>query len=346
VDTVSARNFAGDNECHGWIGLRFQTEPLGPPSDVILHVNLRDNSNLAQQAAVGILGVNLIYSSVHYLSDPAEFLKQIFADLSLKRMEIDCVELNGPAFEKWNPRAIHVSLVANNFAEAVIFSEDGQLAPASEVLYKKAVVLEPKRFNLSEPAQQQMIAATLASLPKEELAQSKGSIGFYSLSCAPDVPDQGTLSEAQMLEHIDALQKLGSGVFLFRERELYKMAVFVNRFTKAQIHFAARLTDMIRALRENYKDLEGALLEGLARLFRENVRLCVFPITVAAMKELEASTPGSGWKWKEVNGVIGANDVEPPEPLNHLFRYLIGSGFILPKGNVVAGGAAGGGGRD
>src|SRR5580692_866960 len=97
VNTVSARNFAGDNECHGWIGLRFQTQPQGPPNDIILHVNLRDRSNLAQQAAVGILGVNLIYAVRHHLSNVEEFLAGVAANLPLQRMEFDRVELKGPA---------------------------------------------------------------------------------------------------------------------------------------------------------------------------------------------------------------------------------------------------------
>src|ERR1700756_272119 len=29
VDTVSARNYAGENDCHGWVGLRFLREPRG-----------------------------------------------------------------------------------------------------------------------------------------------------------------------------------------------------------------------------------------------------------------------------------------------------------------------------
>jgi hypothetical protein len=62
VDTVSARNFAGTNNSHGWIGLRFQLQPGGPPNDVLLHVNMRDPSNALQQQAIGILGVNLIYA--------------------------------------------------------------------------------------------------------------------------------------------------------------------------------------------------------------------------------------------------------------------------------------------
>ena len=67
VDTVSARNFAGTNEPHGWMGLRFQLQPGGPPNDVLLHINLLDPSNLLQQEAIGILGVNLIYAAFHEL---------------------------------------------------------------------------------------------------------------------------------------------------------------------------------------------------------------------------------------------------------------------------------------
>ena len=63
VDTVSARNFGGTNECHGWAGLRFQQTPGAPASDVVLHINLQDPTNLQQQETVGILGVNLIYAA-------------------------------------------------------------------------------------------------------------------------------------------------------------------------------------------------------------------------------------------------------------------------------------------
>ena len=36
VDTVSARNFAGTNDAHGWVALRFQMQPGGPANDVLL----------------------------------------------------------------------------------------------------------------------------------------------------------------------------------------------------------------------------------------------------------------------------------------------------------------------
>src|SRR5215475_7481325 len=35
VDTISARNYAGTNDCHGWLGLRFLRTPGETPNDVI-----------------------------------------------------------------------------------------------------------------------------------------------------------------------------------------------------------------------------------------------------------------------------------------------------------------------
>jgi len=77
VDTVSARNFAGTNDAHGWIGLRFQLQPGGPPSDVLLHVNMRDPSNVLQQQAIGILGVNLIYAAFYEVQTQESFLEGV-----------------------------------------------------------------------------------------------------------------------------------------------------------------------------------------------------------------------------------------------------------------------------
>src|SRR5271166_3668604 len=74
VDTVSARNFAGTNEPHGWVGLRFQLQPGGPPNDILLHINMLDPTNALEQEAIGILGVNLIYSAFYELQTRESFL--------------------------------------------------------------------------------------------------------------------------------------------------------------------------------------------------------------------------------------------------------------------------------
>ena len=54
ADTVSARNFKGTNECHGWMGVRFQAHPRDQDSQIIIHVRMLDPENQLQQEALGI----------------------------------------------------------------------------------------------------------------------------------------------------------------------------------------------------------------------------------------------------------------------------------------------------
>ena len=330
VDTVSARNFSGTNECHGWIGLRFQQVPGWPVNDVFLHVNLRDDSNLLQQAAVGVLGVNLIYAACHNLSSVEDFQQSLVEDLPLSRIEIDCMELSGPAFANWDAQFVHTSLVTGGLAQAVVFLADGSLAPPTEILYKKAVVIAPGTFDITEKYHEQMIEDTIAQLPKEELEQSKGAIGLFSLTCAAPAKDRQGLSTREIVEHMEALRELGSGVLVFRDLELYKMSTFVSRFTKSRIHIAGGISLMVRAMHFTYRDLPGSLLEGVARLFRLNVRLSVFPMSASDLKEWLQSVSYSGWEWQETNGMVHAGKLHPAKPLDYLYQYLIASEFIIP----------------
>src|SRR5579859_1951062 len=81
VDTISARNYAGTNEPHGWVGLRFQLQPGAQPNDILLHINLRDHSNPLEQEAIGILGVNLIHAVFYQLERKESFFEIIAQDI-------------------------------------------------------------------------------------------------------------------------------------------------------------------------------------------------------------------------------------------------------------------------
>ena len=331
VDTISARNFSGTNDCHGWIGLRFQQQPGGTPSDVILHLNLRDSTNLRQQEAVGILGVNLLYAAQHALSSPNEFLASAFEELGLHRVEIDCVELSGPAFEGWDRSEIHVFLVTGAFAEAVSFPADDRFAPANEVLYKRALVLAPGSFNTFTHLRSELIQGTLSELPPEELRESKGGLGLFCL--APEIGGDAvkTSSVAEIAKLIQSLRKLGYGVLVFRAPELYEISAFVNRYTKSRIHFAVGLSVLVRVMENRYRNLEGSLLEGIARLFTQNVRLVVYPMPEEQLEKWVKEAGLTGWTWEAADGMVSAQNLHPPKPLDHLYKYLLSEYWILPS---------------
>jgi hypothetical protein len=329
VDTISARNFAGTNDCHGWVGLRFLRQPGDAPNDIILHINLMDPSNLQQQEAVGILGVNLIYAAFHALGSTGEVLASVFEKLGSHRVEVDCLEWSGPAFAQWKRDEAHALLVAGGYAEAVVFPADNQVVPPNELLYKRALVLAPGRFDNVTSLHADLVRKTLAQLPESELKESKGGLGLFCLSVADSSAPEGKLLAQEILQRVEMLQQLGYGVMLFRAQELYKMSAFANRYSKSQIHFAIGLSVLLRILQDSYKELAGELLEGIARLFRQNVRLIVYPMTVEELRGRLAADQFTGWRWEETDGMVGADSVHPAGPVDSLYRYLLESEYIL-----------------
>jgi hypothetical protein len=334
VDTVSARNFAGTNDAHGWIGLRFQLQPGGPPNDVLLHVNLRDPSNVLQQQAIGILGVNLIYAAFYELQPKESFLQGLAQDVVAERIEIDYVDLRGPAFESWDRRALLVHLVRAGLAEAVFFPSKGSTVPPTEVLYKKAVLLAPGYFGHTDAVHSQVHLRLLASATQqlqEELGQAESApAGFFCLTVAPFTPDEAAPEIPDLLRRIDALLAAGGDVLLFRQRELYHMTALINRHTKAPVRFVAGLSLVIRAFEDVYGSLEGRRLEALARLFAQNVRIYVYPMTARDLREWLNSASTTGWEWSETNGWVSASQLRCAPPLGHLYAYLLASNFLVP----------------
>jgi len=67
----------------------------------------------------------------------------------------------------------------------------------------------------------------------------------------------------------------------------------------------------------------------VARLFSQNVRLGVYPMTEAALEARLRELSATQWKYQVTNGLVYAENLEPPDPVHHMFRYLLGCGFIV-----------------
>jgi hypothetical protein len=340
VDTISARNYAGTNEPHGWVGLRFQLQPGGQPNEILLHINLRDRSNALEQEAIGILGVNLIYAVFYELEKKESFFETIVQDVET-RIEIDYVEVRGPAFEGWDQRAILVHLVCAGLAEAVCFPCSGPPVPPMEVLHKKATVLAPGTFEHVDSdhaaIHNQLLTSGVQQLRGELAEKDPAPVGFFCFSAMPLREEDPPPEVSDLLERIDALHKHCGDVLLFRERELYGMTTLVNRYTKEPIRFVVGLSLLIRIWEYRYNKLPGSFLEALSRLLPQNVRLYAYPMTSKDLQQAVQSISATGWQWNDAKGGwVSARQLHPPLPLGHLYDYLLASGFLVPLENPGA----------
>ena len=331
ADTVSARNYAGTNECHGWLGIRFQERPEGESSDVLLHVNLLDPAALLQQESVGILGVNLVHGVFHTRATRHSFLSALAADLSTGRVEIDLVVLRGSAFRDSDREGLLLELVREGLAQAVIFPSGGELLPPTEILYKRPVVLVPGTFADVEPVHGKILSAALAELEAEAGEASRPPVALYSITLAPLLEGEAPADPAEILRRVEALLAYGRGVLVSRDRELYRTTDFVNRFTSAPLRFAVGPPLLVRVFEQmHYSGLEGRLLEGIARLFADNVRVYAYPTPTSILEDRLPAVAANGWTIRDVDGWVTADRFRPAPPLGHLYDYLLATGFIVP----------------
>jgi hypothetical protein len=216
-------------------------------------------------------------------------------------------------------------------AEAVVFPRDGRALPPTEVLHKKPVVLAPGTFETVEPIHGRILAATLEELRAEASAVSEAPIGLFALTA--DAPSEGEKPPdvPYLLRHVDALRPLGEAVLLSRRQELYQLSAFVNRFTTAAVRFAVGLPTLIRVFQDaHYHPLQGRILEGISRLFAQNVRVYAYPATISALEERLRALSANGWELPDTGGWVTADRLRPAPPLSHLYAYLIATGFIVP----------------
>ncbi len=145
ADTVAARSFKERNESHGWLGVRFQSQPRGQPSQIIIHVRLLDEANVEQQEALGVIGVNFLHGAF-YDRQPEKLISSLQENLPPGRIEVDMIKFSGPLFQNVDNRLMSLQLVSQGLTNAVMFKADGETVQPAEVFYKKAILVERGSF--------------------------------------------------------------------------------------------------------------------------------------------------------------------------------------------------------
>src|SRR6202011_1948610 len=141
ADTVAARSFKQHNESHGWLGVRFQPAPRSEASQIIIHVRMLDESNVDQQEALGVVGVNLLYGAFYH-SEPERLISSLQENLAPEKIQVDLIKFSGPAFANIDNRLMSLQLVSQGLTDAVMFTADGEMVQPSEILHKKAILIE------------------------------------------------------------------------------------------------------------------------------------------------------------------------------------------------------------
>jgi hypothetical protein len=338
ADTIAARNYQGDNEQHGWVGMRFQIEPGASPSQILLHINLCDSAAHLQQQAVGILGVNLIYAASYQRADVETFLVGLYDDLSIDRIEIDVIEFNGPAFMNQDGRAWCLALLGRHMSHAIVFDSSGLVVEPSSLLRKRPLLVMRGTFDKAELLDPALLQSGSRMLvvedgPFEREPVSLTELSIHHVARVEEVSVE-EVSLDQMLKCILQLTPRGP-VVASDYPETYLLARYLRRHTVEPVRFILSVAAAAKILQEAfYQNLPGTLLEGLGRLLATNVKVYVAPMSRQVFASALQDTSESVAVRELDDGPVCLDDLIPPEPACHLLKYLRASSRIVPLEQV------------
>ncbi|MFK8020272.1 MAG: hypothetical protein AB8B86_10915 [Pseudomonadales bacterium] len=285
ADTVSARNFRGTNDCHAWMGIRFQAKPGDQHSQIVVHIRMLDKSNALQADAIGMVGVNLVYGSAFLSDKPNELLNSLMEGLDPGRVEIDMVEFSGAAFKAVDNRVMTLQLVQQGFTGAAMFAADGTVLQAGEYLRKKAVVVHRGRFrplthvniDVLHCAESQFIADNpgLKPVPLMEMT-------MHQLSADGDVCLEDFISR------VDVLSATQHAVLISDFLNFDSLAGYLRDSGVAKTALAIGM-DSAQQLFDQYPAEDpGSLFESMGRLIGKDLTMYVYPVLNAITQEIRS----------------------------------------------------------
>jgi hypothetical protein len=278
ANTVETLNFKKSNKGHGWLGFRFQLNPDTPYNECVIHVLLRDNDNVAQQQAVGIVGVNIIYGCLYLHDNPEALLNSLIDNLIPGRIEIDMFRLTGPDFRHVDNRLMSLKLVKNGLAQATMFNPEGKVLQAFDALYKKDVLVLRGRFRPVTKVNMDMLNTGLRQFQQEPDVDPNNTMLFCELTLS-DLTAAGTLNDKDFLDRVDILCSLGQYVMISNFPEFYRLVGYLSQFTrKNKIGIVVGIMTLEKIFEnQHYGNLKGGILEAFGTLFGNNVTLFVYP---------------------------------------------------------------------
>ena len=310
ADTVSARNFHGTNECHGWMGVKYQAHPRDEDSQITIHVRMLDHENSLQQEALGIVGVNLLFAAFFYHHKPELMLESLLDNLTTERIEIDMIEFSGIEFRHVDNRVMSLKLVQLGLTGAAMFGPSGEVLQPSEVLRKRPILVARGSFRPVTKVNIDMIDGARASFAAEPEVDGGQIVELMEITMR-NLLVTGKIDLGDFLARADVLAAAGKTVLISDYFEYYRLAAYLNRYTSEPIAVTMGVMSLVDLFKEEYyTGLEGGILEAFGKLFTKDLRIYVYPL-------------------RDKAGVIRtAHNLEVQDEMGNLYRHLVERGRI------------------
>jgi hypothetical protein len=312
ADTVVAKGYKTERLCHGWMGIKYQTNPEKPAGYIVLHVRMHDRSNIEQQQALGILGVNLIYAAFYYFNEPEKLIESLIDNLTNERIEIDMIKFDGEVFSAIDNRLMALHLVRSGLTHSVFFTKNGDPVQAYDLLYKKNVLLLRGSFRPYTNTH-----LDIHKCAKEEYLKLNsclaGNFVFLAELSMSHLMTFGDLDKTDFLGRVNTLCAMGYHVQISDFNFFHRLKAYIKQFNLNHLAFVLGIKNISELFdSKTYGSNRENILYALAEIFSDNTQVFVYP------------------KLLKNNVVRVVNEMDFKSDVKHLFKHFLINKSIIP----------------
>ena len=315
--TVTTLNFNKTNDPHGWLGIRFQLTPGGDANEIIFHVKLLDSDTSLQQNVLGILGVNLVYAAYYHHDHLQSMIESLADNLSVGSVEIDLINLSGPAFKEANNRLVNLYLIAKGFSGAAIFDKSGNAKQSKELLYKKDVMILRTKFGQKSTPNFDLFNSAVAQFKRSQQLKDERVIVMIEILMTNLLDNPTELKDQDLhlfAKRAEELAATGNYVIVSNFTRNHKLAQYLSMCMPHSVGISTNIANLKNIFNsKNYdKNYTDKLLGYISDLFSKNVKLYAYP-----------------YLDKENEQIITTRNMPVSIEAKPLFNFLIQNGYIL-----------------
>ena len=278
ANTVATIDFVKKFKGHGWMGIKFQTDPKDDYSEIKLHLRFHQNEAKLQQESLGIMGVNLIYGAFYKHNEPLKLMKYLYDHIDDQSIEIDTINFSGPLFKDVDNRLISLELVRLGMTDAVIFDDTGTNVLPAQVLYRKNILTLRGSYRPITKVNEEMFKKSLEAFLAEKGVKKENTIVLLEITLS-NLRSTGDIDDSDYLDRAKLLCSLGHMVMISNFSEYYKLVKYLTRYTKKQLGLTMGVSNLIEIFDEKYYDgVKGGILEAFGNIFKNNMKIYLYPV--------------------------------------------------------------------
>ena len=279
ANTVATIDFAKKFKGHGWMGIRFQTDAMEDYSEIQMHIRFHLIDAKAQQEALGIMGVNLIYGAYYKHNKPRSLIKYLYDHIDPQAIEIDTINFSGPLFKQVDNRLMSLSLVKNGMTQAVMFGPDGNNILPAAVLYKKNILAIRGSFRPLTKVNEDMYEKSFKMISYDKDFDVKNTLSIFEITLSNLLSGKADINEQDFFDRAELLCSTGKTVMITNFQEYYKLSDYFSNYTTKKTVLTMGVDNLIKVFEQKYyNSLSGGILEAFGKLFKKNIEVYLYPM--------------------------------------------------------------------